>query len=129
MKSIWLAAASPAEFASTSFAQPAAQPPTSNLDKVRTFQSTSPLPLTPRPGARRSPSFKACHGLDGFSKYPEAPNLAGQIQGYLVKALTDYKFGERKNETMNIVANDLSEQDMTDIRAYCSSIQVDVLPP
>jgi len=30
---------------------------------------------------------------------------------------------------MNIVAKDLSEQDMTDIGVYCSSIQVDVLPP
>ncbi len=72
---------------------------------------------------------QACHGLDGLSKNPEAPNIAGQIEGYLVKALKDYRSGDRKNETMNIVAKDLSDQDMADIAAYYSSIKVDVLPP
>ncbi|WP_414473434.1 PQQ-dependent sugar dehydrogenase [Microvirga sp. M2] len=40
MKSIWLAAVSTVAFASSSFAQPATQPPTSNLEKLQTFQST-----------------------------------------------------------------------------------------
>nr|WP_243372003.1 cytochrome c [Microvirga solisilvae] len=82
-----------------------------------------------RAGRQKITTCQACHGLDGLSKNPEAPNLAGQIQGYLVKALTEYKSGARQNETMNIVAKDLSEQDMADIAAYYSSIQVDVLPP
>jgi cytochrome c553 len=55
--------------------------------------------------------------------------LAGQLETYLVKALKDYRSGERKNETMNIVAKELSDQDLTDIAAYYASIQVDVLPP
>jgi cytochrome c553 len=80
-------------------------------------------------GRQKITTCQACHGLDGLSKNPEAPNLAGQIQGYLVKALTEYKSGTRQNETMNIVAKDLSEPDMADIAAYYSSIQVDVLPP
>lgn len=82
-----------------------------------------------RAGRQKITVCQACHGLDGLSKNPEAPNLAGQIEGYLVKALGEYKTGARKNETMNIVAKDLSEQDMADIAAYYSSIQVDVLPP
>lgn len=82
-----------------------------------------------RAGRQKITTCQACHGLDGLSKNPEAPNLAGQIEGYLVKSLAEYKSGARKNEAMNIVAKDLSDQDMADIAAYYSSIQVDVLPP
>jgi cytochrome c553 len=82
-----------------------------------------------RAGRQKITACQACHGLDGLSKTPEAPNLAGQIEGYLVKALSEYKSGARRNESMNIVAKDLSDQDMADISAYYSSIQVDVLPP
>ncbi len=82
-----------------------------------------------RAGRQKITTCQACHGLDGLSKNPEAPNLAGQVEGYLVKALADYKSGARQNESMNIVAKELSEQDMADIAAYYSSIEVDVLPP
>lgn len=82
-----------------------------------------------RAGRQKVTVCQACHGLDGLSKNPEAPNLAGQIEGYLVKALSAYRSGERKNESMNIVAKDLSDQDVADVAAYYASIQVDVLPP
>jgi cytochrome c553 len=72
---------------------------------------------------------QACHGMDGLSKNPEAPNLAGQIENYLVKALGEYRSEVRKNETMNIVAKGLSDADIADIAAYYSAIQVDVTPP
>jgi cytochrome c553 len=39
----------------------------------------------------------ACHGSDGMAKMPDAPNLAGQNEGYLVKALHDFKAGRREN--------------------------------
>ncbi|HEY8384047.1 MAG TPA: cytochrome c [Microvirga sp.] len=72
---------------------------------------------------------QACHGMDGLSKNPESPNLAGQIENYLVKAITEYRSGERKNESMNIVAKELSDDEIANIAAYYSSIQVDVIPP
>ena len=72
---------------------------------------------------------QACHGMDGLSKNPEAPNLAGQLENYLVKAIGEYRSGERKNETMNIVSKPLGDDDIADIAAYYSSIQVDVVPP
>lgn len=71
----------------------------------------------------------ACHGRDGVSKLPEAPNLAGQVQVYLVLALQAYHTGERKNEIMNTVAQPLTEADIADLAAYYSSIQVSVTPP
>jgi cytochrome c553 len=39
-----------------------------------------------------------CHGVDGLAKIPEAPNLAGQSEGYLIEQITAFKSGERKNE-------------------------------
>ena len=72
---------------------------------------------------------QACHGMDGLSKNPEAPNLAGQIENYLVKALNEYRSGERKNESMNIVSKELSDEDIANISAYYAAIQVDVIPP
>jgi cytochrome c553 len=72
---------------------------------------------------------QACHGMDGLSKNPEAPNLAGQIENYLVKALTEYRSEVRKNEAMNIVSKELSDEDITNISAYYASIQIDVIPP
>lgn len=82
-----------------------------------------------RAGRQKITTCQACHGLDGLSKNPESPNLAGQIEPYLVRSLTAYRSGERKNESMNIVAKDLSDEDIADVAAYYASIQVDVLPP
>jgi cytochrome c553 len=72
---------------------------------------------------------QACHGMDGLSKNPEAPNLAGQIENYLVKAIGDYRSGERRNETMNIAARPLSDDDIANIAAYYSAIQIEAIPP
>ena len=72
---------------------------------------------------------QACHGMDGLSKHPEAPNLAGQIENYLTKALLEYRTGERKNEMMNIVARDLTDEDIANTSAFYSGIQIDVVPP
>jgi cytochrome c553 len=80
-------------------------------------------------GRQKITTCQACHGLDGLSKNPEAPNLAGQIEPYLAKSLTEYRSGDRKHETMNIVAKELSDEDIADVAAYYASIQVDVLPP
>jgi cytochrome c553 len=72
---------------------------------------------------------QACHGMDGLSKNPESPNLAGQIENYLAKAIGEYRTGERKNESMNIVAKDLTDDEIANVAAFYSSIQIDVIPP
>lgn len=71
----------------------------------------------------------ACHGRDGVSKLPEAPNLAGQVQVYLTAALEAYRSKDRKNEIMNTVAEKLTDADIADLTAYYNSIQVTVTPP
>jgi len=72
---------------------------------------------------------QACHGMDGLSKNPEAPNLAGQIESYLDKALKDYRGGERRNDAMTIVAKDLSDADIADLAAFYAAIEFEVVPP
>ena len=82
-----------------------------------------------RAGRAKAIACQACHGMDGLSKHPEAPHLAGQIENYLAKSLRDYQTGERKNEMMTIVAKDLSDDDIANLAAFYSGIQIEVVPP
>ena len=52
------------------------------------------------------------HGVDGLAKIPEAPNIAGQNENFLIEQLTAFKSGERKNEMMPIVSQNLSDADV-----------------
>jgi cytochrome c553 len=81
----------------------------------------------PKAGRKKALTCQTCHGLDGVSRLPEAPNLSGQIEGYLVKALGDYKSGDRKNEMMSLIAAQLSDADMADLAAYYSAIPIEVV--
>jgi cytochrome c553 len=80
-------------------------------------------------GRRKALQCQACHGLDGLSKLPEAPHLAGQPERYLVKSLEDYRTGARKDEMMALVVKNLSAQDIADLAAYYAAIEVSVQPP
>jgi len=70
-----------------------------------------------------------CHGVDGLAKIPEAPNLAGQSESYLTEQITAFKSGERKNEMMSVVVQDLSETDIENLAAYYSGIEISVKAP
>ena len=50
--------------------------------------------------------------MDGLSKVPDAPNIAGQNEAYLVAQLQAFKSGRRKNESMSVVAAPLSDSDI-----------------
>jgi cytochrome c553 len=80
-------------------------------------------------GRRKAVQCQACHGLDGLSKLPEAPHIAGQPEQYLVKALNDYRKGVRKNEFMSLVVEQLNDGDLADIAAYYAAIEVNVKLP
>jgi len=80
-------------------------------------------------GRQKALQCQTCHGLDGAAKLPEAPNLAGQTEVYLVKALQDYRSGARKNDMMSIVAQALKDQDIADLAAYFTSIPVTIGQP
>jgi cytochrome c553 len=80
-------------------------------------------------GRRKALQCQTCHGLDGLSKLPEAPHLAGQPEQYLVKSLDEYRSGARKNDMMSLVAPALSDQDVADLAAYYASIEISATPP
>lgn len=80
-------------------------------------------------GRQKALQCQTCHGLDGLSKLPEAPNLAGDPEPYLIKALTEFRDGTRKNELMSIVAKQLSDADIADLAAYYAAIEVTATPP
>ena len=80
-------------------------------------------------GKKKAALCQTCHGMDGMSKLPEAPNIAGQNPIYLVRALGDYKSGARKNEMMSVIIEQLTPEDINDLAAYYSSFKIKVEAP
>jgi cytochrome c553 len=60
----------------------------------------------------------ACHTADGSRGSPANPILQGQHAEYLVKQLTDFKSGKRKNAVMTAMAAPLSEEDIRNVAAF-----------
>lgn len=77
----------------------------------------------PAAGKEKSKVCAACHGENGNSQAPDFPKLAGQYNDYLVRALTDYKAGARKNPIMAGQVANLKREDIADLAAYYSSQQ------
>jgi len=71
----------------------------------------------------------ACHGVDGIAKNPDAPNLAGDNPGYLIKQLKAFKSGARQQDQMSIIAQQLSEDDMANAAAWYAALKVTVTVP
>src|SRR6266576_3849423 len=75
-------------------------------------------------GALKVQMCQGCHGIEGWrTAFPEVykvPRIAGQHEAYLVKALHEYKSGERNHPSMRAIAASLSDQDMADVAAYYS---------
>ena len=78
-------------------------------------------------GRAKALMCQACHGLDGLSKVPDAPNIAGQTEPYIVTQLQAYKSGARKNDAMSVIAPSLSDSDIEDLAAYFSAIEINVV--
>jgi cytochrome c553 len=70
---------------------------------------------------------QACHGIDGLSKVPDSPNIAGQTEPYIIAQLQAFKSGTRKNDAMSVVAPSLSDKDIEDLAAYFSAIEIKVV--
>ena len=73
-------------------------------------------------GKAKAASCAGCHGANGISNNPMWPNLAGQKDGYLVKAMKDYRDGNRNDPMMSPMAKPLSDADIENLAAYFSSL-------
>ena len=82
----------------------------------------------PKVGQQRANSCVMCHGAQGLSNNPGAPHLAGQPMIYIAEQLRHYREGSRKNPVMNVIAKPLSDQDIQDLAAWYSSIEIQLKP-
>ena len=79
----------------------------------------------PAEGKRKTTMCIGCHGIGGYKTvFPEVysvPKIGGQHAAYIVKALQEYKAGNRNHPTMRAIAASLSDKDMADLAAYYAS--------
>jgi cytochrome c553 len=80
-------------------------------------------------GKRKAVQCSVCHGNNGIAVNPDAPNLAGESANYIEKQLKAFRSGERKQEQMSIMAQNLSDEDIRDLAAWFSAMQVTVKLP
>jgi cytochrome c553 len=77
----------------------------------------------------------ACHGPagvvtpDGLAVDKNMPNLAGEPDLYLQFQLVYFRKGVRKNESMNAMAESLSDEDIRNLGAYFASLPPAAAPP
>jgi cytochrome c553 len=72
-------------------------------------------------GKLKARSCAVCHGLEGISLNPIAPNLAGQPRMYLVEQLKAYRSGKRENALMGVISKPLSDQDISELSSWYAS--------
>ncbi|MEM9060426.1 MAG: cytochrome c [Pseudomonadota bacterium] len=80
-------------------------------------------------GRKLARKCSACHGKNGMSRDPEAPNLAGQSELYLEKSIKDFRDGHREDRRMTIVVKRLSNEDIKALAKWYSSFKITVEPP
>ena len=72
-------------------------------------------------GQTKASMCLGCHGASAEGN-GQFPRLAGQHPDYLVKQLSNFKEGIRKNGHMQAIAGSLSEEDMKALAAYFGSL-------
>ena len=83
----------------------------------------------PKAGRKKAVACQTCHGIDGIAKIPIAPNIAGESQVYLQTQLKAFRTGKRVHEMMSVIAEQLSDEDISDISAWYSSITITATMP
>lgn len=74
-------------------------------------------------GKAKSSNCTGCHGMNGKSSMPANPNLAGQQEAYLIKAIKAYRDGQRKDPMMSSMVAGLSDEDIADLAAFYASVK------
>lgn len=73
-------------------------------------------------GKAKAATCVGCHGLNGIAIAPNFPNLAGQKQLYLKKAIISYRDGIRNDPTMKAMTQALNDEDIDNLAAYFASL-------
>ncbi|MEY4729051.1 MAG: hypothetical protein RL020_209, partial [Pseudomonadota bacterium] len=89
--------------------------------------AAKPLSATATAGKAKADAVcAACHGANGYSQLPNAPHLAGQPEIYLKEQLKAYRSGKRANEVMAVIAKPLTDDEITNLAGWYSSIEIKI---
>jgi cytochrome c553 len=73
-------------------------------------------------GKEKSEMCVGCHGDNGISQMENIPSLAGQPDQFLQWQLVFFRAGSRKNEQMQPIIQDITNEDIRNLGAYFSSL-------
>ena len=65
---------------------------------------------------------KACHGDNAVSQMENIPSLAGQLDQYIQWQLVYFRAGSRKNEQMQPIVEELTNEDIRSLGAYFAAL-------
>jgi cytochrome c553 len=65
---------------------------------------------------------KGCHGDNAISQTENIPSLAGQLDQYTQWQLVYFRAGSRKNEQMQPIVEDMTNEDVRNIGAYFAAL-------
>lgn len=91
--------------------------------------ATPALSADPAEGRKKAGQCQVCHGIDGIARIPIAPHLAGESKIYLETQLKAFRSGKRSHEMMSVVAQGLTDEDISDLSAWYASIRITATLP
>ncbi|MEW5942949.1 MAG: c-type cytochrome [Pseudomonadota bacterium] len=72
------------------------------------------------------PACASCHGANGAGVPAQFPRLAGQYQDYTIAQLTNFRTGERANDSakmMRTIAAKMTDQEIKAVAEYIAGLQ------
>jgi cytochrome c553 len=73
-------------------------------------------------GKQKAEMCVGCHGDNGISQIENIPSLAGQPDQFIQWQLVYFRAGSRKNEQMQPIVEQLSNEDIRNLGAYFASL-------
>lgn len=80
------------------------------------LRAETAMPITPE--SIHIQRCSACHYVDGKSPGPEFPNIAGQYESYLMRALQLFKENKRDSDAMELIASLHKQQELVILANY-----------
>ena len=73
-------------------------------------------------GKEKAELCVGCHGENGISQMENMPSLAGQLDQFIQWQLVYFRAGARKNEQMQPIVEQLTNEDIRNLGAYFASL-------
>ena|SRR5438105_4766498 len=73
-------------------------------------------------GKEKAELCTACHGEGGISQTENIPSLAGQLDQFIQWQLVFFRSGSRRNEQMQPIVEQISNEDIRNLGAYFASL-------